>query len=380
MARTGVLISDRQDAEQAVTLQDIAREANLSVSAVSKALADYPHVSDVTRRRVRRISERLNYKPRSRGRASPNGSDGGGRDLRRAVGLILFQADPASDNVTRWLSLLTHEAERRHLRIELCPLASGDIGGTRVQALRERVSHLGAILLFGCVPVPMIDTISRTGLPCMVLGDIENSSLSGELPCHLVGSDKLRMASLATQALIDAGHRRIGFFCASYPKGGWNDMWLAGYHLAMLRAGLEVDPSIHPVFQGGDRDEVGVTAADHMLSLEVPPTAYVVPTVRGAARFMDTLRERRQIELAYDQIVMGGRIEEQAAYGLCSYPIVAEDVEQMGAAAIDLLTRIVNESPPPLARVAVPHRTRHLDFGRSAAAVSDLIPSSDPSS
>lgn len=45
----------------AVTLADIAREAHVSISTVSRALSDYPHVNDQTREAVLRCARALNY-------------------------------------------------------------------------------------------------------------------------------------------------------------------------------------------------------------------------------------------------------------------------------------------------------------------------------
>jgi LacI family transcriptional regulator len=48
--------------EQA-TIKDIARELNVSSSTVSRALKDYPGISDETKRKVKEMAEKLNYRP-----------------------------------------------------------------------------------------------------------------------------------------------------------------------------------------------------------------------------------------------------------------------------------------------------------------------------
>ena len=45
------------------TLKDLARMLRMSPSTVSKALNDYPTISDMTRQRVRELADRLNYSP-----------------------------------------------------------------------------------------------------------------------------------------------------------------------------------------------------------------------------------------------------------------------------------------------------------------------------
>ncbi len=45
------------------TIKDIARELKVSSSTVSRALKDYPGISDETKRKVRELAEKMNYRP-----------------------------------------------------------------------------------------------------------------------------------------------------------------------------------------------------------------------------------------------------------------------------------------------------------------------------
>jgi len=45
------------------TIKDIARELNVSSSTVSRALKDYPGISNETKRKVKEVAEKLNYRP-----------------------------------------------------------------------------------------------------------------------------------------------------------------------------------------------------------------------------------------------------------------------------------------------------------------------------
>ncbi|MFC0261963.1 LacI family DNA-binding transcriptional regulator [Fontibacter flavus] len=45
------------------TIKDIARELNVSNSTVSRALKDYPGISDETKKKVKELAEKLNYRP-----------------------------------------------------------------------------------------------------------------------------------------------------------------------------------------------------------------------------------------------------------------------------------------------------------------------------
>ena len=45
------------------TIKDIAKKLNVSTSTVSRALKDYPGISDETKRKVKELADRLNYRP-----------------------------------------------------------------------------------------------------------------------------------------------------------------------------------------------------------------------------------------------------------------------------------------------------------------------------
>ena len=46
-----------------VTIKDIAKELGISPSTVSRALKDHPDISEATKKRVKELAEKLNYKP-----------------------------------------------------------------------------------------------------------------------------------------------------------------------------------------------------------------------------------------------------------------------------------------------------------------------------
>ena len=47
----------------AVTIKDVAREARVSVASVSRALNGSANVTEITRRRILGVAERLRYVP-----------------------------------------------------------------------------------------------------------------------------------------------------------------------------------------------------------------------------------------------------------------------------------------------------------------------------
>lgn len=336
---------------QSVTLKDIAREANLSVGAVSKALAGYPHISEATRKRVLRISSELNYRPRAAQRRTAG--------QQRRVKLAFTESSTTLMRISSTLlPALMAAAQEQDVRLELGQMKPADAQWW--DQLEANLADMVGVLILGWLDrVTAEDAARRANRPCVVIGDVKPHSSAEPIAVHRVDTDKLAMACYATEALIEAGHRRIGFFCSPYPPGGWNDQWLTGYRLALMRAGLPDDPLIRPVLESRNRDEVGAEAARYMGMLDEPPTAYVVPTVRGAARFRETMSQLGH-PIKPDRLVMGGHLDEAAEYGMERFPIVSTPIEEISSRAIDLLVRLIEGADLPPAQTLVPFHVHNL--------------------
>lgn len=342
-----------------ITMKDIASEANLSVGAVSKALAGHPHISEATRRRVEIISRQLDYKPRRRKRSTAATNGATDNAPWRRVGLVLVEAPWAkSDQSSRWLAMLTTAMNRHEVRLELGYIDRQD-DDSCVKALEMQSRNLDGMLLFGCVKTNVLQAARQLGVPLVVMGEIDSAPSTLTAGVHQVSTNQLAMGRYAAQSLIDAGHKRIGFFCAPYPPGGWNDHWMAGYLLALIQAGLPDNPAIRPVLGAGHRDYVGNEAARYMASLDNQPTAYVVPAVRGAACFVMEMK-RLGIEIRPEQIVMGGRCEEASIYGMAQYPMLSEDVAGLTRHAANLMAQLIDDENLPPMQVMIPFGTHNL--------------------
>lgn len=66
----------------AVTIKDVAKEAGVSPSTVSRVISDSPQISDATKGKVHKVMEELKYEPNMIARSLANNST-------KILGLIL---------------------------------------------------------------------------------------------------------------------------------------------------------------------------------------------------------------------------------------------------------------------------------------------------
>jgi LacI family transcriptional regulator len=89
------------------------------------------------------------------------------------------------------------------------------------------------------------------GVPCVVLTDVQGGQL-------------------ATQHLLDLGHRRIGFIKGHIPS---TEKRITGYYQALQAARIELNPAL--VIESEVNQNAGYQAMQQLLALAEPPTAVV---------------------------------------------------------------------------------------------------------
>ena len=236
-----------------VTLAQVASEAGVSLSTVSKVLNGRTDVSPGTRQRVEDLLTTHGYR-----RRAPTPPDAPlieivFHELESAWAMELIRG---VENVAREAKagLVLTESGTRH-----SPGAEWIDG-----VLRRR--PLGVVLVFSNVPEQYQTQLRSRGIPYVVIDPAGDPA--PDVPS--VGSANWSGGVAATQHLIDRGHRRIGVIT------GPGDMMcsvarLAGYRSAMAMASLPVDPDL--IRYGDFHVEGGYENALKLLAHEDPPTA-----------------------------------------------------------------------------------------------------------
>ena len=182
-----------------VTIKDIARLANVSLSTASKALNDRPDVSEATRKRVKEIAEKYNFSPNAFGKGLKS-------KTTENIGVIFCREhQPLSGNpfYSRVLEGIESEIgmNNYNLILHLIPECNQD---HLPKMVREK--QVDGVILVGIFRQDFVSKIIGVELP-VVLIDPKSSYEN----CNQVFIDNEHGAFLATQYLIKAGHRKIGF-------------------------------------------------------------------------------------------------------------------------------------------------------------------------
>lgn len=293
----------------------------MSHSTVSRALSGSPLVSAETRARIQILAEEMGYSPDAQARGLVTGQTW-------TVGVVVTSiADPFYAEVMQGiestaqehgysviLSSSNYEPEREISAVEM--LRSKRVDGVIVGA-----SRLGALYL---------DHLERVGAPVVLI----NSHREDTGPYTFsVSVDNLHGGRLATQHLIEQGHRHIAYVTARANYSS-NAGRLEGYRRALDEAGIALDPLL--VMPGNGRFEGGARALPVLMELEAPPTAvfcYNDMTAIGVLRAAHSAGLRVPGDLA----VVGFDDIPFASYVCPALTTIAQPKFEMGRQAMDMV-------------------------------------------
>jgi LacI family transcriptional regulator len=213
-----------------VTIADVAREADVSIMTVSRALNDKDGVSVETRARILAIVEKLGYRPSGIARSLVQGRTG-------TIGLIVPDiSNPYFTGIAHGVSnaasgaglsvLLCNTEEQPEREIDfLSVLEEKGVDGLIVASPRQQTERL-VPLLVRHAKVVIINRI------------FESSGLSA---AGYVVNDDRKGGYTAIHHLIMSGHQRIGFLAG--PAASYGSLRrFEGYQQAHAQANLPYNP------------------------------------------------------------------------------------------------------------------------------------------
>ncbi|PYE54622.1 LacI family DNA-binding transcriptional regulator [Deinococcus yavapaiensis] len=318
--------------EKSVTLARVAREAGVSASTVSRILNGTANVRDEKKEAVERVLARLNYRPNVLARSLASGRT-------MSVGVLTQDiSSPFYGDTLRGI-------EQGLSGSGYHPIFTS--GHWQAQEELEAVDLLLArkvdalIVLGGVLPDEKLREVAAK-VPLVALGrsvpDLESQCLR---------LDNFKGAYLATQHLVELGHRAIAHIMGVPSHRDAQDR-LAGYKAALADARVEFDPDL--VREGDFMEASGFLAA---------------------TRLVEGLRTFSAIFVANDQMAYGARLalfrkglrvpEDVSIVGFDDLPsssfttppltTVAQPTYDIGLASAECVLRLLNGEEaalPPL--------------------------------
>jgi LacI family transcriptional regulator, xylobiose transport system transcriptional regulator len=319
---TAIRADVRRGGRGRLTVAAIARLAGVSPPTVSRVLNGQPGVALSTRRRVEAVLREHGYRrPESPGPALLE-LVFHALDSLWALEIIQGVEQVARDN---GLAVVLTEMQGR--------LTPGK--GWTEQILSRR--PMGVITVLSDLTAQQQSQLATRSIPLVVLDP------TGE-PLHdtpSVGATNYSGGMIATRHLLDLGHRRIGMLAG-------NTQWpfcrarLDGFHAAMDRAGVPVDPQlvrVGPLYVEGGLDDGAA-----LLRLPDRPTAIVTTNDLQAHGVYEAAR-LAGLRIPADLSVVGFDDLPFSRWAGPPMTTVRQPLVRMGATAAKLVVALANGQP-----------------------------------
>jgi LacI family transcriptional regulator len=310
----------------------LAKELQLSVSTVSRALNGYDDVATETRRRVVAKAKELNYRPNPVARRLVSGTT-------HAIGVTLPSLE-AGEEFIDWMYsglLAGVSAALDGSGYYVFATSAGGAGLDREMALYRNLIEghwADAVLIVRTrVDDPRVALVQEAGIPFVTYGRTETS-----LPYSWIDTDNEGAFALAVNRQVGFGHRRIALLNGP-PEFYFARLRYRGYARAMAAAGLAVDPAL--VREGALSIQSGYSVAMALLNQPDPPTAILCAVDNMAFGAMAACRERGLV-VGRDVSIMGYSNSPMSSF--CDPPLttiehrVLDNGRHLGEALLRMLT------------------------------------------
>ena len=315
--------------EKKISITDVARRANVSITTVSRVLNKVPTVNKEIAQRVEKIIGELKFRPNPTAQRLAKGIQ------NTAIGFVIpgYPGIFHSFYAVELMRGIGHGCET--LRLDLIfhitdgsnPLRSNFAGGLIFADIIENM--------------PQVETAVHEDTPCLVINHIVN-----DLEVSYIAVDNVKGGVTATEYLINLGHKRIATVTGNLQTQAGIDRY-EGYQKALKQHSIDVIPDY--VFKGDYSRQSARQAAERFFSLDNPPTAIFAASDDMALEIISVAMENG-IKVPEDISVIGFDDNPAGLFGPVGLTTVKQPLFIMGVEATKVIYEIMTGKQQDLFR------------------------------
>ncbi|HEY4148625.1 MAG TPA: LacI family DNA-binding transcriptional regulator [Chitinophagaceae bacterium] len=262
--------------DKEITIYDLARELNISIATVSRALKDDPVVSKKTRKRIFELAEEMGYR-----------SNHFARNLRNqrtdTIGVIVPRLN--SYFMSTVIAGIEHVANREgyHLIISQSSETVQNEMASAKTMFNNRVDGLLVSLAYDTDDITHFDMFFKRNIPLIFFDRVANHK-----DCTNILIDNRKAACEGTRHLIEQGCRKIVHITATPKRNVYIDR-LDGYKQALAEHNLPFEED--HIIIGNLSQEAGIGAAAAILKMNPLPDGVFVSNDNCAVGCMLALKK-----------------------------------------------------------------------------------------
>lgn len=244
----------------AITIKDVAREAGVSISTVSKVINHSPEISEATVTRVKDIMNQMNFTPNVRAANFKR------RSTHNIAYLAALEKGEAFSNphLFEILCGAHQELARKGYCVSLLNVAGEETPGKTIQSLISAGGYDGMIIHGSALTRSAAITLTHNNFPYIIVGKPEFES-----QVNWLDTNNTLAGDFAARQLLNGGAKRIGFI------GGRMDE-----HISQERL-----------------DGAKIAASEFNIKIEDENIRYTDSSIeKGQRAATELLKEKRQID------------------------------------------------------------------------------------
>lgn len=314
-------------ATKRTSISDIAKELNLAVSTVSRALSNHSRISEATRKRVWKLAEQLNYQPNHLAAALRKGrSNTLGVIVPHIDGhffaLVMKGVEAVANKAGYNVMLCQSNEDYVHEQKNIETLINAQVDGILVSLARTTrdFKHFEKVRKRD-IPLVFFDRILEgVDVSAVVLDDYQGGYQS-------------------VKHLLDQGCRRIAHFGGPQHLNIYKNRY-AGYCQALHDHNIPFEKDL--VVFGDMTLEDGIRGMKQLLNLPQRPDAVFSASDFSIVGALQVLKERK-LRIPFDMALSGFSNETFTSLTEPQLTSVDQHCEEMGGAAVRLLLEMVQE-------------------------------------
>lgn len=305
-----------------VTSLDVAKLAQVSQSAVSRAYTSGASVSSATRAKVMAAAKKLGYRPNAIARSLIT-------KRSRIIGVVMSQLDNQFYPVV--LEKLSQSLREYGYHVLLFISDRQESDRVLHEILQYQVD--GIVMASTVLSSALARDCADAGIPVVLFNRMTRQAANDLHPASAVTSDNERGARMVAQHLVATGHQRIAYI-AGLEESSTNVDRERGFRQELSALGMR----IHARAVGNYSFDGAQCAARELFgNIQDRPDAVFVGSDHMAIAVMDVLRMELGLNVPQDVSVVGFDNVPQAAWGAYQLTTVEQPVERMIQATVSLL-------------------------------------------
>ncbi|MEN3772824.1 LacI family DNA-binding transcriptional regulator [Priestia megaterium] len=318
------------------TIYDVANEAGVSISTVSKVLNNTGSIAEKTRKRVRETMRELNYQPSVVASV---------KKRIQTIGLLIPNiANPFMAEIARGIE---NHVKKYGFSLMICSTDNNLKNEIEYISILKQKYVDGVIIATGLKENKAIKELLKAEIPVTLLSrDVASLAVDTVLVDDFLGGYQ------ATEHLISLGHEKIAIITEdiNFPT---IQARVEGYKKALEEAGLEYDENL--VFSNNTSVDEGNRSTRELLTSTSSPTAIFASTeflaigaIQGARELAVKVPEELSI-IGFDNTVLST---------ICDPPLttIAQPIQEMSQKVVELLVAEIENPKETKQRVVLSPR------------------------